>query len=85
MLSRAGASVDRSGSGIGLACTGIQGRKDEPDYVVGLLRHRARVNDKRLVGQGADGGRQGCITASKAGFVKTIAVLLEHGAYPSPG
>src|SRR5206468_12818095 len=30
ILARAGASVDRSGSWIGLACTGNQGRKDDP-------------------------------------------------------
>jgi truncated hemoglobin YjbI/ankyrin repeat protein len=84
VLSRAGASVDRSGSWIGLACTGNQGRKDDPDYVAALLRHGARVNDKRLTGQGADGGRATALHyASKAGFVKTIAVLLEHGADPT--
>jgi hemoglobin len=84
VLSRAGASVDRSGSWIGLACTGNQGRKDDPDYVAALLRHGASVNDKRLTGQGADGGRATALHyASKAGFVKTIAVLLEHGADPT--
>ena len=84
MLSRAGADVDRSGSWIGLACTGNQGRKDDPEYVAALLRHGARVNDKRLAGQGADGGRATALHyASKAGFVKTIAVLLEHGADPT--
>jgi ankyrin repeat protein len=84
MLSRAGASVDRSGSWIGLACTGNQGRKDDPEYVAALLRHGACVNDNRLVGQGADGGRATALHyASKAGFVKTIAVLLERGADPT--
>jgi ankyrin repeat protein len=50
-----------------------------------LLRHRgAYVNDKRLTVQGADGGRATALHyASKAGFVKTIAVLLEHGADPT--
>src|SRR5262249_53130320 len=38
LLSRAGASVDRSGSWIGLSCTGNQGRKDDPEYVAALLR-----------------------------------------------
>jgi len=84
ILVRAGASVDRSGSWIGLACTGNQGRRDDPDLVTALLRHGARVDDKRLIGQGTDGG---CATAlhyaAKAGFVKTIAVLLAHGADPN--
>lgn len=84
MLSRAGARVDRSGSWIGLSCTGNQRRKDDPEYVAALLRHGARVSDKRLTGQGADGGRATALHyASKAGFVKTIAVLLEHGADPT--
>jgi truncated hemoglobin YjbI len=84
MLARAGACVDRSGSWIGLACTGNQGRKDDPEYVAALLRHGARANDKRLAGQANDGGRATALHyAAKAGFVKTIAVLLEHGADPS--
>ena len=84
MLSRAGASVDRSGSWIGLACTGNQGRKDDPDYVAALLRHGARVTDRRLTGQGTDGGRATALHyAAKAGFVKTVALLLEEGADPA--
>ena len=84
MLSRAGATVDRSGSWIGLSCTGNQGRKDAPEYVAALLRHGAGSNDKRLTGQGSDGGRATALHyAAKAGFVRTIAVLLEHGADPS--
>jgi len=84
MLARAGACVDRSGSWIGLSCTGNQGRKDDPEYVVALLRHGACANDKRLTGQGADGGHATALHyAAKAGFVKTIAVLLEYGADPS--
>jgi truncated hemoglobin YjbI/ankyrin repeat protein len=84
ILARAGASVDRSGSWIGLACTGNQGRKDDPDLVTALLRHGARVDDKRLTGQGSDGGRATALHyAAKAGFVKTIAVLLAHGADPN--
>jgi truncated hemoglobin YjbI/ankyrin repeat protein len=84
MLARAGASVDRSGSWIGLACTGNQGRKDDPQFVAGLLRHGARVDDRRLTGQRADGGRATALHyAVKAGFVKTIAVLLDHGADPT--
>jgi truncated hemoglobin YjbI len=84
ILARAGASVDRSGSWIGLACTGNQGRRDDPDYVTALLRHGARVDDRRLTGQGNDGGHATALHyAAKAGFVKTIAVLLAHGADPN--
>ena len=84
ILARAGASVDRSGSWIGLACTGNQGRKDDPELVTALLRHGARVDDRRLIGQGTDGGRAtGLHYAAKAGFVKTIEVLLAHGADPN--
>jgi truncated hemoglobin YjbI/ankyrin repeat protein len=84
ILARAGAGVDRSGSWIGLACTGNQGRKDDPDYVAALLRHGARVDDKRLTGQGNDGGHATALHyAAKAGFVQTIKVLLAHGADPN--
>ena len=84
MLSRAGASVDRSGSWIGLSCTGNQGRKDDPDYVAALLRHGARVTDRRLTGQGTDGGRATALHyAAKAGFVKTVALLVAQGADPT--
>jgi hypothetical protein len=84
ILARAGASIDRSGSWIGLACTGNQGRKDDPDFVTALLRHGARVDDKRLTGQGSDGGHATALHyAAKAGFVKTIEVLLAHGADPN--
>jgi len=84
MLARAGAGVDRSGSWIGLSCTGNQGRKDDPAYVAALLRHGARAEDKRFTGQGTDGGRATALHyAAKAGFVKTIEVLLDHGADPT--
>jgi len=83
ILARAGAGVDRSGSWIGLACTGNQGRKDDPELVTALLRHGARVDDKRLTGQGTDGGHATALHyAAKAGFVRTIKVLLAHGADP---
>src|SRR5262249_37443815 len=83
LLAGAGAVVDRSGAWIGLACTGNQGRKDDPRYVAALLRHGARVNDRRLVGQGNDGGRATALHyAARAGFVETIALLLDHGADP---
>jgi len=84
LLSEAGASVDRSGAWIGLSCTGNQGRKDDPEYVTALLAHGARVDDKRMVGQGNEGGRATALHyASKAGFSKTIAVLLRAGADPN--
>jgi ankyrin repeat protein len=84
MLARAGACVDRSGSWIGASCTGNQGRKDDPEYVAALLRHGAHVDDKRIIGQDNDGGRASALHyAAKAGFLKTIAVLLEHGADPT--
>jgi truncated hemoglobin YjbI len=84
ILVRAGAGVDRSGSWIGLACTGNQGRKDDPELVAALLRHGARVDDRRLTGQETDGGHATALHyAAKAGFMKTIAVLLAHGAEPT--
>jgi truncated hemoglobin YjbI/ankyrin repeat protein len=84
LLARAGASVDRSGSWIGLSCTGNQGRKDDPEFVAALLRHGARVEDKRLTGQETDGGQATAVHyAAKAGFVKTIELLLDHGADPT--
>jgi len=83
ILSHAGARVDRSGSWIQLSCTGNQGRKDDPEYVAALLRHGARVDDRRGTVQMADGGRATALHyAAKAGFVKTIEVLLDHGADP---
>jgi ankyrin repeat protein len=83
MLSRAGARVDRSGNWIQLSCTGNQGRKDDPEYVAALLRHGARVDDRREIVQMTDGGRATALHyAAKAGFVKTIEVLLDHGADP---
>jgi truncated hemoglobin YjbI len=84
VLARAGAWVDRSGSWIGLSCAGNQGRKDDPEYVAALLRNGARVDDRRLTGQDNDGGRGTALHyAAKAGFLRTITVLLEHGADPN--
>ena len=83
VLSRAGATVDRSGSWIGLSCTGNQGRADDPAYVAALLRHGARVDDRRLTGQRADGGRATALHhAARAGFARTVALLLSEGADP---
>jgi truncated hemoglobin YjbI len=84
MLLRAGAHVGRSGAWIQLSCTGNQGRKDDPEYVAALLRHGARVDDRRETVQMTDGGRATALHyAAKAGFVKTIEVLLDHGADPT--
>lgn len=84
MLAGAGAGVDRSGAWIGLACTGNQGRKDDPAYVAALLRHGARVDDRRQVGQNNDGGRATALHyATRAGFLQTISLLLANGADPS--
>jgi hemoglobin len=83
MLARAGARIDRSGQWIQASCTGNQGRKDDPEYVAALLRHGARVDDRRETVQMTDGGRATALHyAAKAGFVKTIEVLLDHGADP---
>jgi truncated hemoglobin YjbI/ankyrin repeat protein len=83
VLSQAGARVDRSGGWIGMACTGNQSRKDDPKLVAALLQHGARVDDRRQVGQDNDGGRATALHyAARAGFAKTIAVLLTHGADP---
>jgi ankyrin repeat protein len=83
MLSRAGARIDRSGDWIRVSCTGNQGRKDDPAYVAALLRHGARVDDRRESVQMTDGGRATALHyAAKAGFVRTIEVLLDHGADP---
>jgi ankyrin repeat protein len=83
LLARAGAGADRSGAWIGLACTGNQGRKDDPEFVAALLRYGARADDRRHVGQEHNGGRATALHyAARAGFTRTIAVLLAHGADP---
>jgi hemoglobin len=89
LLASRGAAIDSSGSWIGAACTGNQGRKDDPDYVRALLRHGARATDRRGGDhiKGATGVRALNATAlhyaAKAGFLRTIEVLLEHGADPA--
>jgi truncated hemoglobin YjbI/ankyrin repeat protein len=92
LLAARGAKIDASGTWIGAACTGNQGRKDDPDFVRALLRHGARATDRRSSDAVAVGGAgQGVLNvdatalhyAAKAGFLKTIVVLLEHGADPS--
>jgi truncated hemoglobin YjbI/ankyrin repeat protein len=89
LLASRGAAIDSSGSWIGATCTGNQGRKDDPDYVRALLRHGARATDCRSDDglKGATGVRALNATAlhyaAKAGFLRTIEVLLECGADPA--
>jgi len=89
LLASRGAAIDSSGSWIGAACTGNQGRKDDPDYVRALMRHGARATDRRSGDylKGATGVRALNATAlhyaAKAGFLRTIEVLLESGADPA--
>jgi hypothetical protein len=79
MLAAAGGTVaDGAGRWIGASCTGNQGRRDDPDYVRALLRHGARVGDRR-----AGSGATALHHAARAGFLGTIAVLLEEGADPA--
>ena len=80
LLSAAGAQVDRGGGWIGLSCTGNQGRKDDPEYVAALLRHGARADDRRLVGQGSDGGHATALHyAARAGFEDDDRVARARG------
>ena len=89
LLASHGATIDSSGSWIGASCTGNQGRKDNPDYVRALLRHGARATDRRSGDylKGATGVRALDATAlhyaARAGFLRTIEVLIEHGADPA--
>ena len=89
LLASRGAAIDSSGSWIGAACTGNQGRKDDPDYVRALMRHGARATDRRSGDylKGATGVRALNATAlhyaAKAGFLGTIEVLLGSGADPA--
>lgn len=62
-----------SGDWVKLSCTGNQGRKDNPDLVAALLHYGARV-DQRY------NGATSLHYAAKAGFLKTIGVLLDAGA-----
>ncbi|GAA2760708.1 ankyrin repeat domain-containing protein [Actinopolymorpha rutila] len=87
LLAGSGASIDSSGSWIGAACTGNQARKDDPDYVRALLRYGARADDRRTGEPGRTSGVEALNAtalhyAAKAGFLRTIEVLLEHGADP---
>jgi ankyrin repeat protein len=87
LLASHGAAIDSSGSWIGASCTGNQNRKDDPEYVRALLDHGASANDRRAGDpEGATGVRALNATAlhyaARAGFLRTIEVLLEHGADP---
>jgi hypothetical protein len=87
LLAGHGAAIDSSGSWIGASCTGNQGRKDEPEYVRALLRHGARANDRRAGELNATTGVRALGAtalhyATKAGFLRTIEVLIDHGADP---
>jgi truncated hemoglobin YjbI/ankyrin repeat protein len=87
LLASRGAAIDSSGSWIGASCTGNQGRKDDPEYVRALLRHGARATDRRAGDpHGTTGVRALNATAlhyaARAGFLRTIEVLIDHGADP---
>jgi truncated hemoglobin YjbI/ankyrin repeat protein len=87
LLAGRGATVGGDGGWIGASCTGNQGRTDDPDYVRALLRHGAHVDDRRTgPNSGVTGDRAVDATAlhyaAQAGFLKTIEVLLAHGADP---
>jgi len=87
LLASRGAAIDSSGSWIGASCTGNQGRRDDPDYVRALLRHGASADDRRSGDpDGVAGVRALNATAlhyaARAGFLRTIEVLIDHGADP---
>jgi ankyrin repeat protein len=87
LLASRGAATDSSGSWIGASCTGNQGRKDDPEYVRALLDHGASATDRRTGDpEGSAGVRALNATAlhyaARAGFLRTIEVLLDRGADP---
>jgi len=87
LLASHGAAIDSSGSWIGASCTGNQRRKDDPEYVRALLHHGASANDRRTGDpEGTTGVRALNATAlhyaARAGFLRTIEVLIAHGADP---
>jgi truncated hemoglobin YjbI/ankyrin repeat protein len=79
LLAGAGASAgvgpdgEPSGDWVRMSCTGNQGRKDNPAYVAALLRYGASVNDRY-------NGATPLHYVVKAGFVRTIELLVEQGA-----
>jgi hemoglobin len=83
LLASRGAAIDSSGSWIGASCTGNQGRKDDPEFVRALLRHGAGANDRRTGETGVQALNATALHyAARAGFLRTIEVLIEHGADP---
>jgi truncated hemoglobin YjbI/ankyrin repeat protein len=78
VLSAAGATLAGTGHWIGASCTGNQGRKDDPEFVRALLQHGARVDDRRPGSEAT-----ALHHAARAGFLRTIALLIEHGADPA--
>lgn len=69
-----------TGRMLAVSCTGNHGRKDDPQYVAPLLRHGTHIDDKRPTRQGTDGVRATALHyAAKAGFIRTIDLLLDHG------
>ncbi len=77
LLASRGATVAGSGDWIAHACTGNQNRKDDPEFVLALLKHGASVDDRRRDGSTAATALH---YAAKAGFQATIRLLLERGA-----
>ena len=79
LLAAAGASAgigtggDDSGDWVRMSCTGNQSRKDDPAYVTALIRYGARVDHLY-------NGATPLHYAVKAGFVRTIQILIEQGA-----
>jgi hypothetical protein len=79
LLANAGASAgvgiggEDSGDWVRISCTGNKGRKDNPALVQALLRYGGRVDHRY-------NGANPLHYAVKAGFVRTIQVLLDHGA-----
>jgi ankyrin repeat protein len=71
-----GSSGEDSGDWVRISCTGNKGRRDDPAYVGALLQYGARV-DQRY------NGATPLHYVVKAGFVRSIEVLLEHGADPN--
>jgi truncated hemoglobin YjbI/ankyrin repeat protein len=79
MLVAHGGHIAADGAWIGHCCTGNQGRRDDPAYVLALLQHGAGANDWRVQ---SGVSATALHYAAKAGFVKTIAVLRQHGTDP---
>jgi hemoglobin len=81
LLAAAGASAgvgiggEDSGDWVRISCTGNKARRDDPAYVAALIRYGARA-DQRY------NGATPMHYVVKAGFVRTIQVLLENGADP---